>query len=785
MWRQKLALAAALLFMAIAIGVDAQPKPTFKPKNVVLFLNDQQSNLDWFPKDFTAKNLKLAHALQSKGMKFKNAYTAATMCSSARASLVTGLYNAQHRVTLTLTSPNVQSPYEPQLSDLLPTFGHMLGENGYDVVYFGKNHLSKGYFNQTSGQYVHDDLARYGFNDWNGEPPLGTRGIGGFGGQPTLSKLDVYAAGNATAWLKERMANITKARRLNKPYRPFMLIVSIWNPHDMPIAYPGVMANVTNASQWNMSNFMVQQPNVPRSSWSPKWWAGGYTWDYFKPTNPPVSIPPTATENLPGINFTTGRIAYTANATIKPSAEIYFRLLANIGLGPCQTTECMQNYTNLYAQGVVLGDKAQYPVYQLLASDGLLLNETIIIKAADHGEMMMAHGAQRQKPFVSYREALGVSLVWSNPVLFPKPVESDALVSHVDFVPTLLDILNIKKYKGMEKYKLQGKSYLPVLLKQKKDVQDYILFEYNDDWATSNMGMPPAVNQLFNLTNFPITNVTYGIVPGPMNIMAMYTKEMMVAINYSPSSSLDQEAPEETTCYDLTPTGGDYNFKYNTPTQRINLSPWANDIRKSIGVRKAGTSQQQAKCAGLLKKLRELSKPAFKPLPRLPFQEPQMVSMRLFKDPALCKNLCLEALWWSNTGQDYSIVATVAGQGGVPFEQQLPVLLMTQGDTNGQPNRLVQFAGSVPGCNGPVYVIAPVSSNTKLDSLRIRTAWTQEQSLATTYISPRLVAVPTTTNPQQQCYTNCPWNPATQGPSGQYLSPYAIRAAMPLIDGFH
>lgn len=76
----------------------------------------------------------------------------------------------------------------------------------------------------------------------------------------------------------------------------------------------------------------------------------------------PPHLQPTATENLPGINFTTGRIAYTANATIKPSAEIYFRLLANIGLGPCQTTECMQNYTNLYAQGVVLGDKAQYPV---------------------------------------------------------------------------------------------------------------------------------------------------------------------------------------------------------------------------------------------------------------------------------------------------------------------------------------------------------------------------------------------------------------------------------------
>lgn len=84
-------------------------------------------------------------------------------------------------------------------------------------------------------------------------------GIGGFGGQPTLSKLDVYAVGNATAWLKARMANITEAKKTNKLIRPFMMIVSIWNPHDMPIAYPGLTASYTNASEWNMTNFMVEQ----------------------------------------------------------------------------------------------------------------------------------------------------------------------------------------------------------------------------------------------------------------------------------------------------------------------------------------------------------------------------------------------------------------------------------------------------------------------------------------------------------------------------------------------
>lgn len=101
--------------------------------------------------------------------------------------------------------------------------------------------------------------------------------------------------------------------------------------------------------------------------------------------------------------------------------------------------------------------------------------------------MMMAHGGQRQKPFVPYREALGIRLVWSNPVLFPEPIESSALVSHVDFVPTLLDLLDIQEYEGMEEYKLKGKSYKSVLLGNETDIQDHILFAFNDHWATSNM----------------------------------------------------------------------------------------------------------------------------------------------------------------------------------------------------------------------------------------------------------------------------------------------------------
>lgn len=40
------------------------------------------------------------------------------------------------------------------------------------------------------------------------------------------------------------------------------------------------------------------------------------------------------------------------------------------------------------------------------------------------------------------------------------------------------------------------------------------------------------MNILFNLTNAPITNYTKGVLPGPLDLWVMYTKTMMVSINY-------------------------------------------------------------------------------------------------------------------------------------------------------------------------------------------------------------------------------------------------------------
>ena len=50
-----------------------------------------------------------------------------------------------------------------------------------------------------------------------------------------------------------------------------------------------------------------------------------------------------------------------------------------------------------------------------------LLDNTLVIRTSDHGEMGLAHGGLRQKNFNVYEETLRVPLIYSNPRLWSKP----------------------------------------------------------------------------------------------------------------------------------------------------------------------------------------------------------------------------------------------------------------------------------------------------------------------------------------------------------------------------
>jgi arylsulfatase A-like enzyme len=93
--------------------------------------------------------------------------------------------------------------------------------------------------------------------------------------------------------------------------------------------------------------------------------------------------------------------------------------------------------------------------------------------------MGLTHGGMRQKNFNFYEEATRIPLVYSNPTLFPKPVQTDALVSHVDFLPTLASLAAAPK---SARSNWEGVDYSKLVLHPAphKSTQDYVVFTYDD-----------------------------------------------------------------------------------------------------------------------------------------------------------------------------------------------------------------------------------------------------------------------------------------------------------------
>ena len=73
--------------------------------------------------------------LAREGMNFTHAFTATSLCSPARACLLTGLYSHNHTMT-NLT--NTRIPGVEDLPDHLTTHAMLLGDAGYRMGYAGK-----------------------------------------------------------------------------------------------------------------------------------------------------------------------------------------------------------------------------------------------------------------------------------------------------------------------------------------------------------------------------------------------------------------------------------------------------------------------------------------------------------------------------------------------------------------------------------------------------------------------------------------------------------------------
>ena len=517
------AVAAAPLLAPIArAGAEAEVAP-LQGMNVLLFMTDQQRFTQHFPDGWEDEHMPGLRRLKQHGVSFEQATCNTCMCSPSRATMMTGMFPAQHGVKYVLEA-NMPAPQYPQVemaTDLI-NIGTVMAAAGYSTPYKGKWHCSKPANGNTAPAqqppctpdegWVPEDVNKFGFERWNPQDAGANQFICQAGGGVVDNDGRFMNDDGDAAAGKEGILPYLRSQAAQE--QPFFLTASLVNPHDV-LAYPAGFAQFGYDDSWLASTG--------------------------------IELPATVDEDL----------------STKPDAQRQLQKL----VGPLlpKGTAQQQNYLNFYGNLIKASDAYLVQILDTLEEQGLLEN-TLIVYTSDHGEMGMTHGGMIQKNFNVYEETLRVPLVYSNPTLFPEAVQSDALVSHVDFAPTLATLFGSPTTNP----DWQGQDYSSLVLDpESPGVQEYTVFTY-DDWQAGQAQGP--------------------YVSGANHIVSVRDPRYTLARYYAPDGS----APDEWEMYD----------RQTDPTEAVNLA-WTGVSRDA---------EREAAYQRLLALLEEVDKTRLQPL---------------------------------------------------------------------------------------------------------------------------------------------------------------------------
>ncbi len=384
---------------------------TGRPDVVVLLTDEERATPPYEVealRDWQRRALPGRRWFEEHGVSFGRHYTGSLACVPSRPTLFTGQYPDLHGVTQTdgigKMSDDSRMRWLPPGE--VPTLGNWFRAAGYDTHYDGKWHISHADLSGPGGDRVlatnaddgtvdpaavqayldADPLGPYGFSGWVGPEPHGA--------SATNSGLvrDPLIADRVVAWLADRY----ERRRSGDPdaQRPFLLVASFVNPHDI-VLFPA----------WVRNNPISASPLDP----------------------PPVPEATTAHEDL----------------AAKPAAQIAFRAAYPTGYGPARLIDRAygqnaQAYRDLYHRLHAEVDGPLDRVRRAVTEGGS--TDAVLVRTSDHGELLGAHGGLHQKWFNLYDEATRVpfTVVRTGSAATAARRVDDMVTSHVDLVPTLL-----------------------------------------------------------------------------------------------------------------------------------------------------------------------------------------------------------------------------------------------------------------------------------------------------------------------------------------------------------
>lgn len=346
--------------------------------NLLFVFTDQQSALAMGGPQQPWVRTPALQALAQRGVSFTRSYCAAPVCGPSRACLLTGCAAHETKVRWNGQTPEAE----------LATFGQRLSSVGYETAWAGKWHLPKSYPTEPDALPGFENLALAP------DHPLLQREVGyGWPG---------YALGtNTDGPFVDRAIQF-----LQRPHdRPFMLAVSLHNPHDIC------------------------------------WWV-----------RKPCRLPgPTELPPLPA-NF--------AVPDEEPEFLRLGRLRDHYGEEIRYTTGWREEDWRLYLHAYYrMTEEVDAEVGRLLTALRATGHEdnTLVIFTSDHGEGMAAHQWVAKLAF--HEEIVRVPLIVAGPGVQGRGrVDTSSLVSGLDIYPTLCDLAGAETGPS-----IRGRSLRPLL----------------------------------------------------------------------------------------------------------------------------------------------------------------------------------------------------------------------------------------------------------------------------------------------------------------------------------
>lgn len=401
------ALSSQLIDIAFG-SAHAQTAPQ-RPNILFVFTDQERYHARW-PQGLS---LPGHERLQRTGVTFTNHQCLATMCTSSRSVILTGLQTPDNGMFENLDVPWMRNlPFEH------PTIGHMLRKAGYYTAYKGKWHLSREFDTRTVERFMTPDMEKYGFADNFSPGDLIGHTLGGY-------SYDQFTAGSAINWLR------TKGRPLRDDGKPWCMFVSFVNPHD--IMY--FNTDAPGEAVQDTGKLRLHAARAPEHALYQR------MWDLPVPAN----------------------LRQALDAPGRPKAHGEFDRIWDYILGNVPLEEARwRRFNDYYINCIRNVDRSLEALLAELEALSLA-QTTIVVFPADHGEMAGAHGLRGKGPF-AYRESNHLPLFIVHPDVAGGQ-HCPSLSSHIDLVPTLLAMAGVKpdQAAALAGRALPGKDLSPLL----------------------------------------------------------------------------------------------------------------------------------------------------------------------------------------------------------------------------------------------------------------------------------------------------------------------------------